>query len=214
MGFAMVAVPVLALLDPSLAPVPQLLVALPMALVMAWRERHHVELAGIGWVIAGRVPGAVLGVMLLAIVTQRTLDLVIAAAVLVAVVIIATGVHIRRSPPSEFGAGLLSGVSGLVASIGGPPLALLYTRDEGAVVRSNLAAIFSIGMTITIAARVLSGNISWGDVQIGLILLPAVLVGYMVSLRFKDRVSQSFVRGSILLIATLGAVGLVIRALT
>ncbi|MCL1692867.1 MAG: sulfite exporter TauE/SafE family protein, partial [Actinomycetia bacterium] len=41
MGFAMVSVPILALINPSLAPVPQLLITLPLTISMAWRERHH-----------------------------------------------------------------------------------------------------------------------------------------------------------------------------
>ena len=63
LGFAMVSVPILALIDPSLAPVPQLLTTIPLTVSMAWRERGHLQLSGIGWVLAGRVPGAVLVAM-------------------------------------------------------------------------------------------------------------------------------------------------------
>lgn len=213
MGFAMVSVPILALIHPSLAPVPQLLITLPLTILMAWRERRHIELSGLGWIVGGRIPGAFLGVGLLAVATQQTLDIAIAAVVLGAVAIIASGFHVRRSPVSEFGAGVLSGVSGFVASIGGPPLALLYARDDGPTVRSNLAAIFSIGLVITISARVLSGNISWSDVRVALILFPALAVGYLVSVRFKSRVSQPLVRGAILVLSLVGAIGLIIRAI-
>ncbi|MEA2023789.1 MAG: sulfite exporter TauE/SafE family protein [Actinomycetota bacterium] len=213
MGFAMVSVPILALIHPSLAPVPQLLITLPLTILMAWRERRHIELSGLGWIVGGRIPGAFLGVGLLAVATQQTLDIAIAAVVLGAVAIIASGFHVRRSPVSEFGAGVLSGVSGFVASIGGPPLALLYARDDGPTVRSNLAAIFSIGLVITISARVLSGNISWTDVRVALILFPALAVGYLVSVRFKSRVSQPLVRGAILVLSLVGAIGLIIRAI-
>jgi len=118
MGFAMVSVPILALIDPALAPVPQLLVTLPLTASMAWRERHHIEPSGIEWVIGGRLPGALIGIGLLAVATQRTLDLAIAAVVMGAIAIIATKFHLVRTPLSEFGAGTLSGISGMVASIG------------------------------------------------------------------------------------------------
>jgi hypothetical protein len=214
LGFAMVSVPILALIDPSLAPVPQLLTTIPLTVSMAWRERGHLQLSGIGWVLAGRVPGAVLGIALLAAATQRTLDLAIAAIVLLAVAIIASGVHVRRSPGVEFGAGILSGVGGFVAAIGGPPLALLYSRDAGPTIRANLAAIFTLGLLITLTARAASGNITAGDVRTAFVLFPALLAGYLLSLRVKDRVSQRLVRWSILVLSTLGASGLVIRALT
>ena len=213
MGFAMVSVPILALIHPSLAPVPQLLITLPLTILMAWRERHHIELSGLGWIIGGRIPGAVIGVGLLAVATQQTLDIAIAAVVLGAVAIIASGFHVRRSPVSEFGAGILSGVSGLVASIGGPPLALLYTRDDGPTVRSNLAVIFAIGYVITITTRFVSGNITMTDVRVALILFPALVAGYLVSHRLRNRVSQTLVRNAILLLSSLGAVALIIRAI-
>ena len=53
-GLAVVSVPVLSLLDRDLAPVPQLLIALPLALAMVWREWRHLDLSGVGWVLAGR----------------------------------------------------------------------------------------------------------------------------------------------------------------
>jgi uncharacterized membrane protein YfcA len=46
LGFAMVSVPLLTLIDPRLAPVPQLLVALPLSLAIAWRERRSIDLHG------------------------------------------------------------------------------------------------------------------------------------------------------------------------
>ncbi|HZJ48732.1 MAG TPA: sulfite exporter TauE/SafE family protein [Acidimicrobiia bacterium] len=213
MGFALVSVPILALVDPSLAPVPQLLVTLPLTAMMAWRERKHIQPSGIGWIIGGRLPGAIIGVGLLAVATQQILDLAIAAVVIGAVVIIASGFHLVRTPASEFGTGVLSGISGLVASIGGPPVALLYTRDDGPTIRSNLAAIFTIGLLITISARALSGNISVSDLRVALIIFPALVAGYAVSLRFKNRVSQSLVRNAVLIISVLGAIGLIARAI-
>jgi len=212
MGFAMVSVPILALIDPSLAPVPQLLVTLPLTVSMAWRERHHIQPSGIGWIIGGRLPGALLGLGLLAIATQQTLDLAIAGIVVAAVAIIASGFHLARTPGSEFGAGVLSGVSGMVASIGGPPLALLYTKDDGPTIRSNLAVIFTIGLVITISLRAISGNISTTDLLVALIIFPAVVAGYAVSLRLKNHVSEPVVRNGVLVISLVGALGLIIRA--
>jgi len=211
-GFAMVSVPILALIDPSLAPVPQLLITMPLTISMAWRERHYVQFSGVGWILGGRVPGVIIGVALLAIATQAALDLLIAAMVLLAVVIIASGYHVARTPYTDFGAGVLSGVSGLVASIGGPVLALLYSRDDGPTRRSNLAVIFTIGLAITLTARITSGNISWSDARVALVLFPALAAGYLVSLRLKNRVPQEVARYAILLLSLSGAIGLIIRA--
>lgn len=213
-GFAMVSVPILSLIDPVLAPVPQLLVTMPLTVVMAWRERRHIELSDVTWIVTGRVPGVLLGVGLLAVATQRLLDLAIAAMVLLAVAIIGSGYNLRRTKITEFGAGTLSGVLSLVASIGGPPLALLYSRDDGPTRRSNLALVFTIGLTVTLIARIASGNISWDEVLVALILFPALALGYAASLRFKSLVPQGFAKSTILVLSVAGALGLIVRALT
>ena len=212
-GFAMVSVPILALIDPRLAPVPQLLITMPLTVSMAWRERRHVQLSGIGWIVGGRIPGVMIGVALLAVASQATLDLAIAAMVLLGVAVIGSGYHLARTPYTDFGAGVLSGVSGLVASIGGPALALLYSQDDGPTRRSNLAVIFTIGLVITLSARIVSDNISWDDVRIALVLFPAMALGYVASLRFRNRIPQTAARYAILVLSFAAAIGLIMRAL-
>lgn len=212
MGFAMLSVPILSLIDPRLAPVPQLLITMPLTISMAWRERDHLDLAGVGWIIAGRVPGAFIGLALLAVAVGRALDLAIAVLVLIAVAIIASGRHVKRNPGTEFGAGVMSGISGLVASIGGPPLALLYTEAEGPTVRSSLAAVFTVGLTFTLVARTATGNITSQDFVIAAILFPALVLGYLFSGRLARRVNQVQIRYGLLILSTLGAIGLIIRA--
>lgn len=211
-GFAMVAVPVISLIDPELAPVPQLLVVLPLVIAMAWRERRSMDLSGVGWIIAGRFPGAMLGLGLLAIATQTILDVFIGIVVLFAVAILATGVHVRRTAPTEFVAGVAAGTTGLVASMGGPPIALIYSRDEAATIRSTLAAIFTVGVTISTIVRFASGNVTTTDLQASLILFPAVVLGYAISVPLAGRIGTSTVRLAILTVCALAGVALLGRA--
>ena len=213
-GFAMVSVPILALIDPALAPVPQLLITIPLTISMAWRERGHIQLSNVTWIVAGRIPGVILGVGLLAVATQRSLDLAIAAMVLLAVAIIASSHTVRRTKLTEFGAGTVSGIASFVASLGGPPLALLYSRDDGPTRRSNLAVVFTVGLIVTLIARIASGNITRDDVLVALILFPALALGYVASLRFKNLVPQRFAKMTILVLSTSGAIGLIVRAIS
>ncbi len=211
-GFAMIAVPILSLLDPRLAPVPEILVILPLTIVMAWKERHAMDLHGVGWIIAGRFPGAAIGVALLAVATRRTLDIFIGIVVLAAVAIIGTGIRVHRTPATKFGAGVAAGTTGLVSSIGGPPVALLYSAEEAARIRSTLAAIFTIGVSITVTVRVATGNVTMTDLEVSAFLFPAVVIGYLVSLAIKDRIPRHAVRASILIVSALAGVALIGRA--
>ena len=212
-GFAMLSVPLLSLIDPSLTPAPQLLVALPLAVTMAWAERSAIDLRGFWWIIGGRIPGGLLGIALLAVASQTMLDIFISLVVLGAVVAIARGIHIRRTPATKLAAGVTSGTTGVVASIGGPPVALLYSSDDSDIIRSTLAAVFTIGLTTSIVFRYASGNISMDDVRIALVLFPAVVIGYVISSVLKDRIPKERVRSAILIVSGLGAVALLVRAL-
>jgi len=213
LGFAMVSVPLLSLIHPSLAPVPQLLVAFPLTITMAWRERHAIDLHGFWWIIGGRIPGAFVGVALLAVASQRSLDITIALIVLGAVAVIARGIHIKRTPGSKLTAGIASGATGVIASIGGPPIALVYTADDSNTIRSTLAAVFTFGIVTSTVFRYASGNITWTDVRVAAVLFPAVVVGYVVSLFLKERVSRGSVRMAILIVSTAAAVALLARSL-
>jgi hypothetical protein len=212
-GFGMLSVPLLSLIDPSLAPAPQLLIALPITVTMAWKERAAIDLHGFWWIIGGRIPGAFLGIALLAVASQRTLDILIALIVLGTVAAIAGGLHIRRTRATKLAAGMTSGTTGVVASIGGPPVAMLYSSDDSDVIRSTLAAVFTIGLTTSILFRYASGNISSDDVHVALVLFPAAAIGYLISLILKDRVPKQRVRSAILIVSGLGALALLVRSL-
>ncbi len=211
-GFAMVSVPILSLIEPRLAPVPQLLIALPLAISMAWRERANIEIRGFWWIIAGRIPGAFAGVALLAVASGRTLDAFIGGVVLISVAMIATGIHVKRTRTAKFLAGAASGTTGVVASIGGPPVALLYSSAEARTVRSTLASVFTIGIFISAGFRWGSGNITGSDVRVAAVLLPAVIVGYLVSSVVKDKIPTAQVRIAILVISAAAAMALLARA--
>ncbi len=211
-GLAVVSVPVLSLLDRDLAPVPQLLIALPLALAMVWREWRHLDLSGVGWVLAGRLPGAALGVVLLKLVSETALDVLIAVLVLTGVVIVASGVVIRLNPITKVTAGIASGTMGLVASVGGPPLALLYREVEGGRLRSSLNAIFAIGIVFSIGVRGTTGEISGNDLRVALFLIPAAFLGLWLSRFFTDRMEGPALRSAVLAISALAATGLLLRS--
>lgn len=212
-GFALVAVPLLALIDPSLVPVPQLFLVLPLSLAIAWRERHAVDLKGVGWVLAGRLPGALAGLALLAAFEERSLSAVIAVIVLAAVLAVASGVTIPRNPVTSFLAGAAAGVTGLVAAIGGPPLALLYRSARGPTIRSSLGAVFAIGVVVSITARTLASRVSHEDLVVALLLLPAVVAGLWVGRNWRHGIEGEKLRASILIVSGLAAAALLIQSL-
>jgi uncharacterized membrane protein YfcA len=213
LGFAILSVPILALIDPVLAPVPQLLVAMPLTARTFWRERGHVDVPGIKWILAGRVPGLLIGIWVLEIATRRTIFILISCLILAMVLTLATGVRLARTKATEFGAGVVAGVSGLVASIGGPPLALIYRDERGPTIRSTLAVLFSVGLVLSLGARIATGNISGDDVRVAVVLLVPTLVGFRVSSLLLHRIADRLIRAAILGVSAFAALALLVRSL-
>lgn len=212
-GFALICVPLLSLIDPALAPVPQLMLILPLSVALAWRERHEADLRAVPWVILGRLPGAALGVMLLAAFDERTLGITIALMVLMAVGIVSTGITIPRNPVTSFTTGTVSGITSLVAAIGGPPVALLYRSAKGATVRSSLGVVFAFGVTISLTARWIASEISGDDLLIAALLLPSMVFGLWAGRSWARHVDGPRLRAAILVVSAAAAVVLLIQSL-
>ena len=212
-GLAVLSVPILTVVNPVFTPIPTLILSLMVGIGTLLRERADLDLEGLGWVITGRVPGAVLGAWVLSIATERTLGIVIGVIVLLAVAVLGSGMSVKLSRASRVIAGMVSGFSGTSAGIGGPPIALLYGRQAGPVVRSTLGAIFTIGITINLVILTLLGVLTVKDVGVAILLSPAMAVGFMISGRLRPHVDGERVRVGILIVSSIAALGLLVRSL-
>jgi len=212
-GFAMVSVPILTLVNSGFTPIPQVLMTFPMTLYMVFRERQHIDLRGAAWVLSGRLPGAIIGVTLLGLLAQRTLDGVIAGIVLAAAIAMAAGWSVQQTRRNQFSAGVASGISGTTSAIGGPPLAFLYQHSSGQRLRSSLAAIFSVGITINVTTLAVAGRIHRDNVTTAALLLPAVAIGLYSSRWITGRIADATIRRGILIVSALAGVALAIRTL-
>ena len=212
-GFAMVSVPILTLVNSGFTPIPQVLLAFPMTIYMVIRERQHIDLRGAGWVLSGRLPGAIAGVILLGMVAQRTLDGMIAGFVIAAAVAMAAGWSVQQTRRNQFIAGVASGISGTTSAIGGPPLAFLYQHSAGERLRSSLAAIFSVGITINVTSLAVAGRIHRDDIVTAAILLPALAIGLFTSRWITGRIADATIRRGILIVSALAGIALAIRTI-
>lgn len=211
-GFAVLSVPILTLLDPGFVPVAPQVLALPMGIAAVLRERAGVDMSGVGWIIVGRVPGSFAAAAVLTFAVGKTLDFLIGFLVLVTVLILGSGVQVPLNRWTRMAAGLFSGFSGTASAIGGPPVALLYRNQTGPTVRSTLGTIFSIGLMINLAVLTVTGILNSDDLKTALILAPAAALGFASSSLLHRRVEGRILRNGILGVASIAAVGLLLRA--
>ena len=207
-GFAVLSVPILTLVDPQFTPIPMLLLALPLAVLGLIRERSDVDWSGIGWIVAGRLPGAFLGAWVLGAASERFLGVLIGSIVLIVIGLLAWGVTVSITPASRFVAGIISGFSGASSAIGGPPLALLYRHQQGPTVRSTLGTIFTIGVTINIVALTSTGVMTSADLETALLLSPAMVAGFLLSSKVKHLAEGERLGRGIMIVSAAAALGL------
>ncbi len=180
-GLGLIASPILGLVDPAFVPVALLVAILPMTVTMAIRERESIDRTGLGWAIVGRVPGTILGAWIVARANHTTLAIVIAVVVLLAVIGSASGMHFAPTKGNLAISGAASGFGGTAVGIGGPPMALTYQHSDPATMRATLALFFVVGIFISFTTLTIAGAVGGRELKLGLLLVPATMLGVWVS---------------------------------
>src|SRR4051812_40940652 len=90
-GLNLVAAPIVGLVAPAMLPAAMVLVASPISLTVALRERRHIDWHGVGWTTLGRVPGTLAGVLVVTAVSQETLSGIVGVVVLLAAMVTMLG---------------------------------------------------------------------------------------------------------------------------
>jgi uncharacterized membrane protein YfcA len=210
-GAHLLATPVLALLDPDLVPGPIFVAGTALVISTAARERSDIDWTAVGWGTVGRIPGAALGAVVLARVSDSALQLTVAIAILLAVVLSAGWLRVPANRPAIATAGSVSGFGATTAGIGGPPMALVLQTRPGPEFRSSMGAFFGLGTFITLPAIAAAGRLGQEEVVVGLAMLPGAALGFLASGPVRRFVDQGRLRPLILGLATLAALALIVR---
>ncbi|CAM3552398.1 MULTISPECIES: sulfite exporter TauE/SafE family protein [Halomonas] len=209
-GLAVVGAPLLLMLEPRLVPVTLVLFGLTVSLMMVRHYWHEVRLDAIGMALVGRLPGNALGVWLLLVAPMVILEKLIAVIVLFTVLVTVCRFQLPVNRITLFGAGVLSGIFGTVAAIGGPPIVLLMHGLPVDRMRGNLAAFFILTSTLTLITLALANQIQLWHFQMALTFLPAVLIGNALAGALAHRLDRRLLQRASLTLCTLAAIGLLV----
>ncbi len=212
-GMALVAAPLLALVDPSLVPVPLILLTSGHAVLAVVRDGRHADWSGIGWAMLGRLPGTGLGVLAVVALSQRFFSLLVGLSVLACVVLSLLTWRPRPRPISLVLAGLASGAGGTAASIGGPPIALLYQDAAGPRVRGTIGGYFVLGSVTSIIALAAAGQVTGESMASAVLLTPFLLVGFALSGPARLVLDNGWTRRAVLAVSAASGALLIGRVL-
>lgn len=212
-GSALVAAPLLALVDTNFVPGPITVVTTVLNLFVIRAADAAAFDRQVRWSLGGLVPGTIAAGATLLALSARGLSLAFAVMVILGVVITGVGLHVVKRPSTLFGAGVLSGFMGTVSGIGGPPVALLYQHDSGRTLRATLPRYFLVGGSITMVTLVAVGKLGGEELLLALVLVPGMLVGLAGSSWLAGHVDRRTARPFVLLLSTLAAVSVLIKEL-
>ena len=213
-GFGLVSAPVLALVDIRFVPAPIIGASVILSVLMAYRERAALDLPSVSWAIAGRVVGAAMGSVAVALIADRWLAILLSVSLLGVVAVSIGGWSIRPTPRSLFGAGTASGFSGTTTSIGGPPMALVYQHQSGQEMRSALATFQLFGGVISLVALAVAGEYAATELALTGALILAVVLGFVTSRWAIPYLDRGRIRPAVLSFAVIAALVILAREIT
>ncbi|OUS51280.1 hypothetical protein BM607_008405 [Shewanella sp. SACH] len=211
-GLAVVASPLLYIVDPQLVPGPVIAMGFTISLLTLFRERGHLEFNGLQYALLGRVPGGFIGASLLLFAPQPILGLSIAAIVAVAVILSLYKFSLPVNKKTLFGAGVVSGIFGNIAAIGGPPMAILLSGKDASQFRAALSAFFIFSSTIAMVILAITGLLELKHLWLSLMLLPSVLLGYVVAGRLVGSVDKDKTKMATLVLCSISALVLTVKS--
>ena len=213
-AFGLIAAPLLALINLDFVPIPVLMLTIVTAVMSVWSEREGIRWHEIRFSVLGRFLGSIIGVMILSLIpSDKEFMLLFGLIIAFAVVLSLGGLKIPFNNLSLSFAGLLSGLSASITSVGGPPMALVYQDRNASDVRPTLQTYFATAAFITLGVLGFFGHIDFEDFVISLFLLPGLFVGIFLGPYFRPLFDRNF-KPFLLTAAGIAAALLIIRGLS
>jgi uncharacterized membrane protein YfcA len=208
-GMGMLAAPIVAIVDPGLVPGTLIMLAVVVSVLVLVRDRTALDLSGAGWALAGRLPGSVVGALLLVLLPERGLAILLALVVLGGVALTSFGWVPLPHRRNLVVAGAASGVLG--TSIGGPPMALVWQGNSGAELRSTMSCFFLVGSIISIAVLTVAGAVNSHTATLFAFLAPATVLGFLLSRVINRVLDRRRLRITAIAVSAVGAIVLVVQ---
>ncbi|MFI9835717.1 sulfite exporter TauE/SafE family protein [Nonomuraea sp. NPDC051941] len=207
-GLGLVAAPVLTMLDPDLMPGAIQVVNVTLPLFTLAAEWRTVDWRGLGFAVLGRLPGSVIGAVIVVYVSAYARGVFVAVMVLVAVALTARALSVPRNGVTLASAGFISGITGTATGIGGPPMALVYQHAKGPQIRATLAMFFFLSAAQSLVILAVVDELPARALTTGAILIVPMVLGFLVSGPLRRYLDGGKVRVAVLVVAAASALAL------
>lgn len=190
-GMAVIAAPIIVILNPMWVPVALTLCALFLSILNTWNQRQHIEWRALPLPFITRLPGTVIGAWLLLQLSTHALQLFVAGCVLLAVAISYSGKAFHYTPKRLGLAAFISGIMGTTTSIGGPPMALVMQHGKPSNVRANLSLYFGYSCTISMISYAYIGVLNEQLLLESASFLPVCIAGFILGVKARPYIDNN-----------------------
>lgn len=211
MGMALLAAPLLVLINPTLVPGPMLCTVVMLSVAVAWRDRLAIDPRVLGLSLLGLLLGCGAGAIILSLLARTDLAPAFAILILAMVLLSVSGLRLRASRMALLIGGTASGVVGTMFGVHGPPIALVLQHEPPDRLRATLCAFFAAGCTVSLFTLAGIGAFDTARLELGLSLLPGVLIGFALAPLLARRIDRRQARIAVLAISALSALALLLR---
>jgi len=218
-GFALVMTPLLAVAwDVKSAVVTSVVLSTVALLPLLVEARAHVPVQRAFVLVLGSFAGIPLGVVVLQELESDALQVLVAATVIVAALLLYFRPVVEPGPDTrttQLATGFVSGVVGGSTSMGGPPIVLylLGREREIAPFRATLLEFFLPGSVLQIAILAGVGRITGDVLLLVAAALPAVGVGLLAGAWLRRRVEAERFRAIVVAVLVLTSAGVLISTI-
>jgi len=212
-GAALLATPIATLVEPELVPGPMVVGLGTLTVLMAVRERRHVDVRRIGWAVAGSVPGVAAGALAAAHLPAAGLDVGFGVLLLALLAASARGVRVAVTPRSLAVGGAASGLSGAATALSGPPMALLLQHQPGARLRADLSVLLTVAALLSVGALAGVGELGRHELVRGALLSVPAAAGFLASGHAVRTLDAGRTRVAVLGVSGLAAGTVLVRGL-
>ena len=215
-GFSMIATTSLTLVLPPVEVIPVVLVLEILAsaslLPRVWKQ---IDWRSLSWLSVGVLLGTPPGVFLLAHVPAKPMRAGIAFAIMLFVVLLWRGFHLKKMPgkPETVATGLFSGFLNGAAAIGGPPVILFYFSSPAGVTvsRASIIAYFLGTDSLAWVVCLAQGLVTFQTGILTGVLCAPLLVGIFIGNRFFARSDESAFKQKVLILLLLLSLAALLR---
>lgn len=212
-GFTMFVAPIALMVMPELVPGPLLTLGGLVTLLTAIRERQYIMWSSTKIAIIGRVLGTVVAVFVLSYLSIVLLNFVFAGLILIAVALSASGLRINPTKTNLGIAGIFSGITGTLTSVGAPPLAIALQYSSPANIRATIGSILALGSVVSILGLSTASKYGVLELTLTVLLIPFMFLGFWLSNRARHLVSGPAIRKGLLIFCTISALSLVFKTI-